>query len=341
MRGTPLAGYDSGMRRLLVICDLFLDPAEIGAGAQARLPQMPALTELLHLGKPGSRHEDWRAGLAADLGVPGLAHFAPAKVAACATELAPASAVCMAEPVHLVAGMASVHLHPAGLLQLDPDSMAQLQHQFAREFGARDQALIAVGDGMLLAAPEAAAANAGEPARALGNPVEASRSADVTGRALRRLGAEVEMWLPGLALNRDRERRGELPVTTLWFWGGGKGALPEVEFPGAPNWEQAYGGDPWVHGIWRKRVNANVRAARTWDDVKHESALVTVSAVRGVLEQLEADWFSPALRDLQGGRVTALAIRIGGQRWELGAQTGSRWWARWRRPRPWWQVLAA
>jgi hypothetical protein len=214
--------------------------------------------------------------------------------------------------------------------------------------------LIAIGDGLLLAAPEAAAASAGEPARLLGNQVEASRSADMTGRALRRLGAEVEMWLPGLALNRDRERRGELPVTTLWFWGGGKGELPQAAASNAAEWGQAYGGDPWLHGICRRLVDGKVRAALRWDEVQDGAALMVVSAVRspaavqtgGSLEQLEADWFAPALRDLQSGRVTTLALRVGGQRWDIASPAGTRWFARWRRslwwrPRPWWQVLAA
>jgi hypothetical protein len=329
------------MHRLLAVSDLYLDAAEIRDGAQARLPAMPALSELLHLGRARTRQRDWRAGLAADLGAPGLAEPAPALVAACAAQgLAPDGAFCMAEPVHLVAGMASVHLHPAGLLRLDAASRAELQAQFTREFGTRDQALIAVGDGLLLAAPEAAGARAGDPARLLGNPVEVARLLDPQQQSLRRLGVEVEMWLPGLALNRERERRGELAISALWFWGGGRGTLPPVA-AGRPVWEQAYGGDPWLHGIWRRLMDGTVRAAHGWDQVE-SSALIVASAARSSLTQLESDWFVPALRDLRAGRMSSLALRIGGQRWELGSRPRSRWrLASWRRSRPWWQVLAA
>jgi hypothetical protein len=330
------------MHRLLVVSDLYLDPAGIEAGARAQLPELPAMSELLNMGRTGARHQDWRAGLAADLGESALGDIAPAPVAAWAVEALAGSAVCMAQPVHLVAGMASVHLHPAGLLLLPADSATELQFQFAREFGVRDQALFVAGDGMLLAAPEAAGANAGDPARLLGCPVEASPLFDPQQRALRRLGVEVEMWLPGLAVNRDRERQGELPVTALWFWGGGNGALRDVGIPGARYWEQAYGGDPWLHGIWRKVMGRNVLAARTWDDVE-SSALIVASAARASLLQLESDWFAPALRDLRAGRMSSLSLRIGGQRWDLGSRPRSPWWARsaWRRSRPWWQALAA
>ena len=328
------------MHRLLVVSDLYLDPAETGADAQARLPALPALSELLRLGKASPRQRDWRAGLAADLGAPTLADLAPALVAAAAAEgIAPGGPVCMAEAVHLVAGMASVHLHPSGLLHLDADSRAELQAQFTREFGTRDQALIAVGDGLLLAAPEAAAAHGNDPARLLGSQVEASRMLDSQQQALRRLGVEVEMWLPGLALNRERERRGELAITALWLWGGGEGSLPGVAAV-KPPWDQAYGSDPWVHGIWSRLVNGKVLAARDWDHAQ-PSALMVVSAARGSLPQLESDWFAPALRDLHAGRLSSLALRIGGRRWELGSRPRVRWWQplAWQKPRPWWQAL--
>jgi hypothetical protein len=325
------------MRRLLVISDLYLDPTEVAAGAP-RLPQLPALSVLLDRGRAAAPCQDWRVGLAADLGAPALASAPIAQVAASAVDgLAPGSPVCMAAPVHLVAGMASVHLHPAGLLYLDPASVAELQGQFQREFGARDQALHAAGDGLLLAAPAAAAATAWDPARLLGSAIEATRSADAAQQALRRLGVEIEMWLPGLTLNRDRERRGELPITALWFWGGGKAVLPQPAAAGAPAWEQAYGADPWLHGIWRSLANRPALNAHAWDDLQ-SSALVVASAVRSALPQLESAWFAPALRDLQAGRLSALALRIGGRRWDLGARPRTRWW---RRSRTWWQVLAA
>jgi hypothetical protein len=330
------------MHRLLAVSDLYLGPDEVGPGAQVQLPALPGLSELLHLGRASVRQEDWRTGLAADLGALALGDVAPAQVAACAADgIALGSPVCMAEPVHLVAGMASVHLHPSGLLHLDADSRAELQAQFTREFGTRDQALFAVGDGLLLAAPEAAGAIGGDPARLLGTTVEAMRLQDPTQRELRRLGVEVEMWLPGLALNRYRERRGELAITALWFWGGGKGALPHVE-AGKPAWEHAYGGDPWLHGIWRRLVDGKVQPASDWEDLK-SSALIVASAARCSLAQLESDWFVPALRDFRAGRIGSLALRIGGQRWELGSRPRSHWWRpfSWKKRRPWWQALAA
>jgi len=337
------------MRRLLVVSDLYPGSDEPAAGAQEQLPQLPALSQLLHLGRPGGRHHDWRAGLAADMGVPALAEVAVAQVAACAVAgLLPGGPVCMADPVHLVAGMASVHMHPSGLLSLDDVALAWLQDEFAREFGASHQQLHVAGGGMLLACEAAAAACESEPARLLGSPIETARSPDPALRALRRLGAEVEMWLAGLALNRDREHRGQLPVSALWFWGGGAGALPEVHSAALP-WSQAFGADAWLQGCWKTLTGSSALLATRWEDLPDASSIVVASAARnspagvGTLSQLEEDWFAPALRDLDAGRLSALTLRIGGRRWDLGSRPRTRWLrrSRWWRSRPWWQVLTA
>ena len=344
MRHTPCAGYDTRMHRLLAVSDLYLDPAEIEHDAQARLPQLPALSELLHLGRARPRHR----GLARGTGDgPGRAHARRHCTRAgcrlrCATESRRAAPCAWLIPCTWLPEWPACTCILRGCCASTRNRWRKLQAQFTREFGARDQALIAVGDGLLLAAPEAAAANASDPARVLGSPVEAVAIAgSAQQQALRRLGVEVEMWLPGLALNRERERRGELAITALWFWGGGKGSLPVLQ-AGTPPWEQAYGGDPWVHGIWRRLANGKVLAARGWDDAQ-SSALMVVSAARSSLPQLESAWFAPALRDLRAGRMSSLALRIGGQRWDLGSRPRSRWWQplAWQKPRPWWQVLAA
>jgi hypothetical protein len=237
-----------------------------------------------------------------------------------------------------------VHLHPAGLLDLEPIESTQLQDGFEREFGAPGQHLHRVGGSFLLESPFAAATVAPDPAMLLGSVLALPRGQYAAQQDLRRLGVEVEMWLAGLALNRERERRGEMPVSALWFWGGG--GLPAAGQGGAMNNEQAFGSDPWLHGCWKMLMDRDVLAAAHWDEIAPGSAVVVASAVRGNarasnvggLPLLESQWFEPALRDLRAGKIDSLALRIGGQRWDVGAKPGSRWW---RRSRPWWQVLAA
>jgi hypothetical protein len=330
------------MRRLLAVSDFYPVAGNGMPGRHAAFPSLPALSELLRLGVSREIHADWRAGLAADLGAGALGRMAPASVAALAVNaIAPGSPVCMATPVHMVAGMASVHLHPAGLLRLDADEAADLQRGFEREFGNDSQRLHVSGSGLLLESALASAAGAPDPAQLLGSPLEAERHSSAARQELRRLGVEVEMWLAGWQCNRERERRGALPVSALWFWGGGvvnHGDLGSATLQsGARQWIEAHGDDPWLSGCWQRLAGKSLLpAAADWNAISTRSALVLVSAIHGFPE-LESGWFEPALRDLRARKVSGLTLRIGGRSWEVG--TGLRRW--WRRSRPWWEVLAA
>jgi hypothetical protein len=329
------------MRRLLAVSDLYPVPGDSEPGNRTVFPALPALCELLRMGAAGHIHNDWRQGLASDLGAAELGGLAPGSVAACAVEtIEPGRAVCMATAVHMIAGMASVHLHPAGLLTLEPAEALELQRGFEHEFGSVSQRLHRVGSGLLLESALAAAANAPDPALLLGSPLEGYRTSDPGRQELRRLGVEVEMWLTGLQLNRKREQQGKLPVTGLWFWGGGTTDQAEaaaMNLRAVRTWNEAHGDDPWLSGCWRRLAGKNLVAAHGWDRVEGDSALAVVSAVRG-LPAIEREWFEPALHDLRAGRVSLLILRIGGRSWQLGTRSRLRWW---RRTRPWWQVLAA
>jgi hypothetical protein len=319
------------MRRLLAVSDLYLDSANLSAGALARLP-VPRCASCCA----------WESGAGTMTGALvlrtwTLVALADSALAACAARflaLAPTARSASGPVCQGCRRICRTARQPA-------PRMAELQDTFAQEFGATDQRLHAAGDGLLLESPVAAAASAPDPARLLGNVLEIRPAHGTAQRALRRLGVEVEMWLSGLPLNRDRERRGE-PVTALWFSGGGSG-LPEQ----APGRRTVAAADrPWLHGFW-SMVGDQPGSGAARDAMLGDSALAVVSAVRcqsrddaaaASLERLESDWFAPALRDLRAGRISAMRLRIGGRGWELPSRPRLRWW---RRTRPWWQVVAA
>jgi len=73
----------------------------------------------------------------------------------------------------------------------------------------------------------------------MGASVSDARGTGNSDPALRRLGAEIEMWLHEHPVNAVRARRGEAPVTGLWLWGGGPSPGNE-----APTNARASGGAP-------------------------------------------------------------------------------------------------
>jgi hypothetical protein len=156
--------------------------------------------------------------------------------------------VWMATPVHLVAGLTSVHLDRRSILRLSAAELTALATEFQRVFHNSGFALEPLDSGdFLLFGPQMTVGQTLEPARAMGNSI-----ADALGlhdRALRRLGAEIEMWLHEHPVNDARKRRGEAPVTGLWLWGGGP--QPSARRPAsAASSDIAFGRDAYLDGLW-------------------------------------------------------------------------------------------
>ena len=139
------------------------------------------------------------------------------------TPLSPSATAWLATPVHLIAGLTSLHLDRRSLLTLPLEDLQALAQDFNHTFGTDSELhLKAIGSGQLLMyGPGTLAATTTEPARALVNDLEASLPHGSGASSLKRLGAELEMWLHAHPLNEARSRRGELPISTLWLWGGG------------------------------------------------------------------------------------------------------------------------
>ena len=125
----------------------------------------------------------------------------------------------MATPMHLLAGMTSVHVDRCCILRLVVGVLVLLATDFQRVFHDSGFHLQPLGAGdFLMLGPEMPLPDVEEPARALGGSMGQHADRSI---ALRRLGAEIEMWLHDHPVNDTRRRRGEIPVTSLWLWGAG------------------------------------------------------------------------------------------------------------------------
>jgi hypothetical protein len=180
------------------------------------------------------------------------AQLPPATVAAIALPhplTLPDGTVWMATPVHLIAGMSSVHLERRSILRLSADDLVVLADEFRRVFQDSGFVLepLTTGD-FLLSGPPISTANELEPARLLGSDVAEARQSRVSEPALRRLTTEIEMWLHEHRVNDARARRGEPPVTGLWLWGGGP-APPAASVNATGATDIAFGRDAYLQGL--------------------------------------------------------------------------------------------
>lgn len=336
---------------VIVIADLYLprgtaDAAAEVAAAFARVPGLQAV------GRFGSRvllADGWRPWLARWAGRAELGDIAPAEVAAAVIDAAvrPAGAGVtrwIATPLELRASHMQVHLEHRGLLSLAAAEQQLLAAEFERTFGAAGLSLAPLPSGdFLLSTPDLAAHDTTEPARSTGGDVAAALPQGTAAGALRRLVAEMEMWLYALPLNEARAQRGEPPVTALWPWGArGSGRRPEVQH--APSVPLAFGRDAWLAGLWHLQGSSSRPLPQRLEEVLAagtERAVVVAEVgqelqrshpdtVAEAVARLDERLVLPAWRALSCGELTQLTLVVGDVRVHSRRTSRLRLW---RRPR--------
>ena len=330
---------------VLILSDFFsAAPQDAGAG----LPRLPLLETVLARARVTTLAPDWRRWLAArSLSAAGRS-LTPAAAVGAAWPTQPAQAprpgqVWLATPVHYFAGLDSVHLHPAGLLRLDHAEQQRLVHDFAQVFAGSSWELRALGQRELLLSGPAIEASGADPAYFAGSDPTPGLPRGEGAGTLRRLGAEMEMWLYEHSLNLERAGRGELPVTTLWLWGAG----PLAPAPPAPAAVAArlFGCDTYAEALWRLQGGATQALPAAFDasllaahaDSVFLYPLLQPQGLTAALLQLEQHWLPGALRAVRQRRTSVLRVLIGPRAYSVRWLDLLRFW---RSPRPWWEMLA-
>ena len=335
---------------VIVIRDLYLQPelAAPSAADGAALQVAPGLEQFARFGDKAALPEGWRAWIARWLGLTQYADAPAASVAAAALEDAPADgAVWLATPVHLIAGMTSLHFDRRSVLRLPEAELDRLAASFRDTFRGSGCDLRPLGSGeFLLTGPEVSlGATTTEPARLLLTSVADGLPMGGGARALRQLSAEIEMWLHAHPVNDERSRRGDLTVATLWLWGGGAGAAFRPAAAPRETMDAGYGSDAYLRGLWRLAGGEARPMPVDWMALIGEARAQRALAVAEVAELLHANgsWsladavadidrrlISPALAALRSGKLDRLVLLANDRR--LTLRPGDRW-RLWRRMR--------
>lgn len=339
------------MRQLtLILSDLYFpnDEGPAEAGPPSEQSGFTALSEfewLLRFATQCRAIEDWRSALAELSGAPQLASIPPAPFAAqfAAPGHVPTDriATCwFATPVNLEARLDHVRLGQRGILRLPAEERRAWCEEFARSFGPGLVLHEGGPRGFFLSGLAAPGAVTVDPARVLGGDIAASLARGENSVALRRLSSEVEMWLHGAALNRERERARLPTVSSLWTWGGGQGA-PAVSIARAEG--IVYGGDdPWLVALARARTGTDILSApdHFQDFAPHAVQgifeLTTLSDSAGGLARLDASWFGRARAALASGALDRVDILANDRHFTTHRRAG---WRFWRRGQHWMDLL--
>ncbi len=133
---------------------------------------------------------------------------------------------------------------------------------------------------------------------------------------------EVQMLFHGSPVNAAREEQSQLPINSVWFWGGGR--LPVIK---PQTCTQVCSAEPFARGL---AVAAGVAVATETDittawakDGGVAEQIVVASELQdallygdadawcAALVNLERDWFAPVLAALQAGGLNALRVYPG------------------------------
>jgi hypothetical protein len=324
------------MRRLtLILSDLYLPEEAALVARDSNALALPHLDWLLRFAG-ATRIDDWRQWLARDLERPDL--VSPAATLAGISIAAASDSIWLATPVRLEARLDHVRMLERGLPRIAAAERDEWRAEFGRAFAP--YALHDVGPrGFVLTGLVPARVETVDPARLLDTDIGRALPAGTEARELRRLGAEIEMWMHAAPINLGRERAGLPRLSALWLWGGGPHRRSSQALPETRSTLRFHGDDPAFAAMARATtgelpsgVPANFGAVR---DAPHR-VLVELMPVNGApdesLASLDANWFTPARAALNDGSLTALDI-VANDRWfRISARPG---WRIWRRRKPW------
>ena len=152
---------------------------------------------------------------------------------------------------------------------------------------------------------------------------------------------DVQMILHASPVNRERERRGEPAINSLWLWGGGR--TPRVP---AGRWQGVWSDDALVAGLaglarvasetlpedgraWLARAESPGNHLLVSSAAYEPVRLSDVDAWRSFVSAIEGRWMAPLLDALKSGRVQSLSLRTGGPRdFRLDRGQLGYWWRR-------------
>lgn len=342
----------AAMRKVhLVVCDLFL-PADFAAEVCAGL-RLPALERMLARGASTGPAPSTGSGRAEGGGASLEDHLCDLFGVPCeaGASIAPISAAfdglgggcwLRADPVHLRLQRDQLVLLPE--VEVSADEAGRLCAALNAHFA---------GQGMEFFAPH--------PQRWY---VRLDRSPDIetvplsqaAGRNVRgllpqgreaahwhRVFNEIQMLLFAHPVNEAREARGELPVNSLWLWGGGCTAdvQPEKNYDSAGSDESlaeifaAATGIPFSGWPEHWRDVGGDRQLLAWTGLRSALRRGDLDAWRAALQEFEAGYAQPLWRALRAGKIARLQVDIlGGDHVRHLSLSRADAWAFWRRARP-------
>lgn len=150
---------------------------------------------------------------------------------------------------------------------------------------------------------------------------------------------ECQMLLHDLPLNLERQAQGLLPITSLWFWGGG--ALPAST---PCSYDMVYGNDPLVAGLAQHTGCAYERTEKVWQTIQNQQAkqlLVVIDELQSpsasqdlfywldAVKQFEQTFMQTLMGMIKNGHINQVTLlSADGRAFQLTPKLLRHWWKR-------------
>ena len=151
---------------------------------------------------------------------------------------------------------------------------------------------------------------------------------------------EVQILLHTADTNSEREARGELPINSMWFWGGGQ--LPEIKHH---RWHRVWADDPVSLALARLSTTSSEalpQDARIWlqqadagehlvvlDQGRYTVQYLDENGWRSFIQALNQNWITPVLQAVKESDLENATIYTEtGAYFYLTRHNARRWWRR-------------
>ncbi|MHB1676752.1 MAG: phosphoglycerate mutase [Sulfuriferula sp.] len=232
-----------------------------------------------------------------------------------------------ADPVHLRATREQLMLVDSGAFNISQNEAEQIALAFNRHFQTDGYVLYPLHPKRwYLHVSRPPALTTSSINTAAGKNIQAYLPQGADSLAWHRFYNEIQMLFFNLPVNEQREARGELPINSLWCWGGG--TMPIVK---PANETKLWANDSVAlafaaaSGAAKDNLpdNANAIAQPALvilDSLSGAAQYADYQGWREALLQLEEHWFAPLLEQLKSGKLASLEISTFAQRYTINWQ---------------------
>ena len=317
----------------------WLQAALAEAEASATLPPLAALQWLAGRGRfDRCTGTPWREWLLEPVAGPDVLQAAPAgpTVAACrGHSVDGAGTWCLAQPVHLAAGLDHLRLAPLRTATPSDDEAAALVATIGAHFRADGLRVVDRWRGAWLLHLDANIECVTQsPETVVGHNVHEHMPSGRDGARVRSLLNEIQMLLHEHPVNVQRERARQLPVNGWWLWGFGRTA------PGrsiaAAGWNLRTD-DAWLRAVWGEHASCGLESeassAATTGALAQGDTLIALSEPPGLdavasLVHLESVWLAPISAQVRAGTIDRMELHTGDRTLALDGLARWRFWRR-------------